>query len=228
MKKSLVSLLIGLCSIAVSTILAGPKKDVSLEDLKKIVQGNATRTFSKNNVYAYRQYKDTLNKHKNSDEKSLSADVKEQIALAKREKAEADGEVPGWNKALAEVDTFVHHNSGSKKSVDYQELTSAMTTIKQESDKLINTITMVNNTFFGGDRTTVFGSAKAHEDTKWEFMYIRNNLDALIKRLESKTFDTPGKKDVQYILVFVAKYLKASALKASNDMVAEMKKRKAI
>jgi hypothetical protein len=134
--------------------------------------------------------------------------------------------VPGWNKALAEVDKFVQHTSGSKKSGDYQELTGAVADIRRESDKLINTITMVNNTFFGGDRNTVFGNAKAHEDTKWEFMYIRNNLDALIKRLEPKTFDTQGKKDAQYILIFVAKYLKASALKASNDMAAEMKKRK--
>jgi hypothetical protein len=228
MKKIALSLLIGLGMINANAIPLGSKKEVKLEDLKKIVQGNATRTFSKSNVYAYPKYKDTINKYKNSDETGLGADVKDQIALAKREKAEADGEVPGWNKALAEVDKFVQHNGGSKKSDDYQELTDAMATIKRESDKLVAAITMANNTFFGGDRSALFGSAKAHEDTKWEFMYIRNNLDTLIKKLEPKTFDTAGKKDAQYILLFTAKYLKASALKASNDMVAEMKKRKSV
>jgi hypothetical protein len=90
MKKALISLLIGLGLINVNAIPIGSKKQITLEDLKKIVQGNATRTFSKSNLYSYRQYKDTLNKYKNSDEKVLETDVKDQIALAKREKAEAD------------------------------------------------------------------------------------------------------------------------------------------
>ena len=221
MKKIAVSLLIGLGSIAVSSILA--KKDITLEDLKRTVQGKATRTFSKSNLYAYPKYKDTLNKYKNSDD----VNVKEQIALAKADKAGADEEVPGWNNALQEVTIFVQKNSGAKKDTDYQELTNAMAEIKRESDKLINTITTTNNTFFGGNRSTVFGTTKAHVDTKLEFMYIRNNLDAIIKKLELQQFNNPGKKDAQYIVIFVAKYLKASALKASNDMVAEMERRRA-
>ncbi len=214
-----------LCISTISILIAGPKKEIALEDLKKIITGNVTRTFSKSNLYAYRSYKDLLNKYKNSDHETLANDIKEQLALAKREKTEADNEVPGWNSALREVDKFVQMNSGSKKGTDYLELTSAMSTIQRENDKLINAITHTNNIFFGGDRNTVFGSTKEHEDRKWEFMYIRNNLDALIAKLQAKTFDTPGKKEVQEILLFTAKYLKASALKASNDMVAEMGRR---
>jgi len=237
MKKIVVSLLIGLGLMAVSAPLTGavpeilktrPAKGSQLEILEKAVASQVNRTFAKRNLYSYRKYKDILNQYKNSPENTLTPDIKQEIAVAKRDKAEADAEVPTWNQVITEVDKFVQQHRGSKKSDDYQDLTKAMADIKRESDKLVNTITMVHNTFFGGDENIVFGSAKAHEDTKWEFMYIRNNLDALVSKLESKKFDTPGKKEAQWILIFVAVQLRISALKASNDLVAEMKKRKSV
>ena len=60
-------------------------------------------------------------------------------------------------------------------------------------------------------------------------MYIRNNLDALIKKSGvQKPLIPRSKKDAQYILIFVAKCRRYLRFKASNDMVAEMKGKRVI
>ena len=82
----------------------------------------------------------------------------------KREKVEADAEVPGWNNALKEVEAFVQQESGSKKAAIIKNSPVLRDpTIKQDSDKLINAITKVNNRpFLAVHRNITFGTKKAH------------------------------------------------------------------
>ena len=203
-----------------------------VEDIKRIIVSTNTRTFSKENLFKYPKYKDTINKLKALEKsRALTKDEQDELTRAQRDKREADGDVAAWNSALKNTQKFIEKKSGDPKSDTYGAYTKAMKDIRVASDKLVNVITVTATTLFGGAPDTMFGSKKELDDKKWQCIYIKNDLAGIIKTIEAVSLLPQSDKYYQDIknckdiLILTAKYLQASAQKTINDMEKEAKKR---
>lgn len=114
-----------------------------------------------------------------------------------------------WRKVVGEVKEYVLNNCTDFFNKQDPALTGALDLIEKYNTSLITTIILTY-----ANRTNTNHLALASQQFKNIALYMGH----IIKYLEKQTFYLEGKKNSQYILLFLARYIEATAEKLVKDL----------